>query len=87
MLKARGTYGQLAIHSLAAILLTFLTGVFGSPFLRVMHKQSRVRYWLTGLFFVVVFWLLQTEPLAILQGILTAVRVSDKRSPRAAGGA
>ena len=27
------------------------------------------------------------EPLAILQGILTAVRVSDKRSPRAAGGA
>lgn len=69
MLNARGTYGQLVIHSLAAVLLTFLTGIFGAPFLRVIHKsQGRLRFWIVGLLISALLWLLQTEPLAILMG-------------------
>lgn len=66
MLKARGSFAQLLFLSLAATVLTFFTGVFGAPFLRVIHKRSRPVFWLAGLLVAVLFGFLQAGAFALV---------------------
>lgn len=65
----RGTPVQFLLQTSAAVILTVLTGVLGSPFLRILHRsQGALRFWSAGFVVGLVFWFFVNEAIAVFVG-------------------
>lgn len=68
-MRRTANFPQLFFHVTAAIVLTLITGVLGSPFLRLLRKtQGPIRFWAAGLIVAALFLALGADLLAVLVG-------------------